>query len=182
MGTLAGVGHTLVSGHGFSRSFTEHGYIIGLVNVRADLSYQQGVRKLWSRSTRYDFYLPVFAMLGEQSILNKEIYADGSANDLLTFGYQERWAEYRYFPSMITGYFNGTNSTPLDAWHLAQEFSSLPTLNQTFIEDATKDILVRNLAAGSVANNQQFLADMFFDMKAARPMPMYSVPGSIDHF
>lgn len=182
MGTLAGVGTNLARGHGFSRAFTEHGHVIGLVNVRADLSYQQGIRKLWSRSTRYDFYFPVFAMLGEQAVLNKEIYSDGSANDALVFGYQERWAEYRYHPSMITGFFNSTNPTPLDAWHLSQKFASLPTLNGTFIQDSTYTQLQRAVAAGAAAANQQFLCDIFFDVKAARPMPMYSVPGLIDHF
>lgn len=182
MGTLSGIGAGIASGHGFSRSFTEHGHVLGFVNVRADLSYQQGVRKLWSRLTRYDFYMPVFAMLGEQSVLNREIFCDGSANDALTFGFNERWAEYRYFPSMITGYFNSTNATPLDAWHLSQKFASLPTLNQTFIEDDTKSVVQRAVAAGAAAANQQFLCDMFFDMQAARPMPMYSVPGLVDHF
>ncbi|WNK12996.1 MAG: major capsid protein [Microvirus sp.] len=182
MGTLAGVGTNLARNHGFSRAFTEHGYILGLVNVRSDMAYQQGIRKLWSRSTRYDFYFPVFAMLGEQAVLNREIYSDGSANDALVFGYQERWAEYRYFPSMITGFFNSTNPTPLDAWHLAEKFSVLPTLNAAFIADSTFNQVQRAVAAGAAATNQQFLCDIFFDMKAARPMPMYSVPGLIDHF
>lgn len=182
MGTLAGVGTNLARNHGFSRAFTEHGYILGLVNIRADLAYQQGIRKLWSRTTRYDFYFPVFAMLGEQSVLNKEIYCDGSANDALTFGYQERWAEYRYHPSLITGYFNSTNATPLDAWHLAQKFTALPALNSAFIQDSAASSVQRVVAAGAAAANQQFLCDIFFDQKVARPMPMYSVPGLIDHF
>ena len=182
LGTLAGVGTNLARGHGFSRAFTEHGYILGIVNVHADLAYQQGIRKMWSRSTRYDFYFPVFATLGEQAVLNKEIYSDGSANDALTFGYQERWAEYRYHPSMVTGYFNSTNPTPLDAWHLSAKFASLPTLNTTFIQDSADTVVQRAVSAGALANNQQFLADVFFDVKVARPMPMYSVPGLIDHF
>jgi len=182
LGTLAGIGTNLARGHGFSRAFTEHGYILGLINVRADVAYQQGIRKLWSRSTRYDFYFPVFATLGEQAILNKEIYSDGSANDNAAFGYQERWAEYRYHPSMVTAYFNSTNSTPLDAWHLAQKFTALPVLDTTFITDASASSVTRVVAAGAAANSQQFLLDIFFDCKAARPMPMYSVPGLIDHF
>jgi len=182
LGTLAGIGTNLARGHGFSRAFTEHGHILGIVSVRADLAYQQGIRKLWSRSTRYDFYFPVFAMLGEQAILNKEIFADGSAADLTAWGYQERWAEYRYHPSMVTNMFNSTNATPLDAWHLAQEFAVRPTLNETFIRDATRDVVTRAVAAGAAAIHQQFLCDLFFDVKAARPMPMYSVPGLIDHF
>ena len=182
LGTLAGVGTNLARGHGFSRAFTEHGYILGLVNVRGDIAYQQGIRKLWSRSTRYDFYFPVFAALGEQAVLNKEIYSDGSANDAAVFGYQERWAEYRYHPSMITGYFNSTNPTPLDAWHLSQKFTALPTLASTFITDGSDLTVQRVVAAGAGAGGQQFLCDIFFDVKAARPMPMYSVPGLIDHF
>lgn len=180
VGTLAAMGSVVAGGHGFTQSFTEHGMIIGLVSVRADLTYQQGLRRMWSRSTRYDFYFPAFAMLGEQAILNKEIYCDGSANDDLVFGYQERWAEYRYNPSEITGLFRSTASGTIDAWHLAQKFTSLPTLNTTFIQDTPP--LSRILAVGASANGQQFLFDAFFDVKAARPMPMYSVPGLIDHF
>jgi len=182
IGSLGGVAVAVHNVHGFSQSFTEHGIILGMVNVRADITYQQGIRRMWSRSTRYDYYWPAFAMLGEQAILNKELYCDGSANDLLVFGYQERWAEYRYHPSKITGAYNSTFSTPLDAWHLAQEFASLPTLNQTFIEDGTEATLRRALALGAAADNQQFIADFFFDITAARPLPMYSVPGMMDHF
>ncbi|WNK13983.1 MAG: major capsid protein [Microvirus sp.] len=182
MGTLAGIGTNLAQNHGFSRSFTEHGHIIGLINIRADLNYQQGVRRMWSRSTRYDFYFPVFAMLGEQAVLNKEIYSDGSANDALVFGYQERWAEYRYHPSIISGYFNSTSPTPLDAWHFAEKFTALPGLNNAFITDPTVVTMQRVAALGATSVGQQFLCDMFFDVKAARPMPLYSVPGLIDHF
>ncbi|AKI26936.1 major capsid protein VP1 [Gokushovirinae Fen7875_21] len=179
-GNLAAFGHYLAPNHGFTQSFTEHGHIIGLVAVRADLTYQQGMRKMWSRLTRYDFYFPVFAMLGEQAVLNKEIYCDGSANDTAVFGYQERWAEYRYNPSQITGLFRSTYATPLDAWHYAQKFTSLPTLASTFIQDTPP--LSRNLAVGAGANGQQLLLDAFFNMQVARPLPMYSVPGLIDHF
>lgn len=182
LGTLAGIGTNLAHGHGFSQSFTEHGYILGLINIRADLNYQQGVRKLWSRSTRYDFFFPVFSMLGEQAVLNKEIYADGSVNDNNVFGYQERWAEYRYHPPMITGKFNSTAPTPLDAWHLAEKFTALPTLGGPFITDPTVITFQRVAALGASSVGQQFLVDMFFDCKAARPMPLYSVPGLIDHF
>lgn len=179
LGTLGGMG-TSISQHGFSQSFTEHGYILGIVNVRADLTYQQGLRKLWSRSTRYDFYFPAFAMLGEQTILNREIYADGSANDALVFGYQERWSEYRYSPSQITGLFKSTSAGTIDPWHAAQRFTVLPTLNATFIEDTPP--LSRVLAVGASANGQQILFDSVFSMHLTRPMPMYSVPGLIDHF
>ena len=125
----------VVAKTGFSQSFVEHGYVFGLLSVRANLTYQQGLARHWSRLTRYDFYMPVFAMLGEQAVLNKEIYCDGSANDANVFGYQERWAEYRYMPSQITGLFRSTASGTLDGWHLAQKFASLPSLNTTFIQD-----------------------------------------------
>lgn len=180
MGQLSAMGTAIANGHGFTQSFTEHGYIIGLVAVRADLTYQQGMRKMWSRNTRYDFYFPAFAMLGEQTVLNKEIYVRGDANDDLVFGYQERWAEYRYNPSMITGLFRSTSAGTIDPWHLAQKFTSLPTLNATFIADTPP--LSRVLAVGASANGQQLICDAVFDNVAARPMPMYSVPGLIDHF
>ena len=180
LGNLAAMGTALAHGHGFTQSFTEHGVIIGLVSVRADLTYQQGLRKMWNRSTRYDFYFPAFAMLGEQTVLNREIYCDGSANDANVFGYQERWAEYRYNPSQISGLFKSTSAGTIDPWHLAQKFTSLPTLNSTFIQDTPP--VSRIVAVGAAANGQQFLLDTFFDIKAARPLPMYSVPGLIDHF
>lgn len=180
LGNLAAIGTMLAHGHGFSQSFTEHGYVIGMVMVRADLSYQQGIRKMWSRSTRYDFYFPAFAMLGEQAVLNKEIYADGSATDAQVFGYQERWAEYRHSPSKITGLFRSTSAGTLDAWHLSQKFTAVPTLGTTFIEETPP--LSRVLAVGAGANGAQMIFDSFFDMRVARPMPLYSVPGLIDHF
>lgn len=180
LGQLGAMGTALSHGHGFTQSFTEHGMIIGLVSVRADLTYQQGLRRMWSRSTRYDFYLPAFAHLGEQSILNKEIYCDGSANDANVFGYQERWAEYRYNPSEITGLFRSTAAGSIDGWHAAQEFGSLPTLNDSFIQDTPP--VSRIVAVGASANGQQLIADMFFNIRAARPMPMYSTPGLLDHF
>ena len=180
LGNLAAMGTALASGHGFTYHAQEHGYIIGLVSVRADLTYQQGLNKMWSRSTRYDFYFPVFAHLGEQAVLNKEIYVQGTSADNDVFGYQERWAEYRYKPSQITGLFKSTSAGTIDAWHYAQKFTSLPTLNTTFIQETPP--IDRTTAVGSAANGQQFLMDAFFDCKMARPMPMYSVPGLIDHF
>lgn len=180
LGTLGGVGAGVARNHGFTQSFTEHGYIIGIANVRADLTYQQGLRKLWSRATRYDYYMPAFAMLGEQAILNKEIYIDGSANDNNVFGYQERWAEYRYLPSQITGLFRSTSAGTIDPWHLAQRFTGLPTLNTTFIQDTPP--VSRVVAVGAAANGQQLIFDSFFNTRLARPMPLYSVPGMIDHF
>uniref|UniRef100_UPI00404752BA major capsid protein n=1 Tax=Flavobacterium sp. TaxID=239 RepID=UPI00404752BA len=179
-GNLAAFGTALAYGHGFTYSSTEHGLIIGMVAVRADLTYQQGLQRMWSRSTRYDFYFPAFATLGEQAVLNKEIYVTGTATDDDVFGYQERWAEYRYKPSQITGLFRSTAAGTLDAWHLAQNFGSLPTLNDEFIQDQPP--VDRVVAVGAAANGQQFLLDAFFDVKQARPMPLYSVPGLIDHF
>jgi hypothetical protein len=180
LGNLAAMGTALAMGHGFTQSFTEHGIVLGLVSVRADLTYQQGMRRMWSRRTRYDFYFPVFAHLGEQAVLNKEIYTTGTSSDDDVFGYQERWAEYRYLPAQITSLFRSTASGTLDAWHLAQNFATLPTLSETFIEDTPP--VDRVLAIGAGANGQQFIFDSFFDIRAARPMPLYSVPGLIDHF
>ncbi len=179
-GNLAAFGTALAYNHGFTYNATEHGVLIGLVSVRADLTYQQGLPRMWSRSTRYDFYFPAFATLGEQAVLNKEIYCTGTATDDEVFGYQERWAEYRYKPSQITGYFRSTAAGTLDAWHLAQEFGTLPALNDEFIEDTPP--VERVVAIGAEANGKQFLFDAFFNVRQARPMPLYSVPGLIDHF
>ncbi|WNK14535.1 MAG: major capsid protein [Microvirus sp.] len=177
LGQLAAMGTLVSNNNNFRYSVLEHGYIIGLISVRSDLTYQQGVRKLWNRSTRYDFYMPEFAMLGEQAVLNRELYARGDANDLLAFGFQERWAEYRYFPNLITGQFRSTTATPLDIWHLAQNFTSLPTLNSTFIQENPP---INRVVA--VPSQPQFLLDIFMNVDTVRPLPMYSVPGLIDHF
>ena len=181
LGNLAAMGTALAHNHGFTQSFTEHGVIIGLVSVRADLTYQQGLHKMWSRSTRYDFYFPAFATLGEQAVLNQEIYVTGTtAQDQAVFGYQERWAEYRYNPSRISSLFRSTAAGTIDPWHLAEKFTSLPTLSSSFI--VSNPPVSRVVAVGAAANGQQFIFDSFFDVKKARPMPMYSVPGLIDHF
>jgi len=180
LANLAAIGTTLANRHGFTQSFVEHGVVIGLVSVRADLTYQQGLARMWSRQTRYDFYFPAFAHLGEQAILNKEIYVKGTSSDNDVFGYQERWAEYRYNPSRVSGYFRSTSAGTLDAWHLAQKFDTTPTLANTFIQENVP--LERAIAVGSNANGKQFIFDSFFEVKKARPMPMYSVPGLIDHF
>lgn len=163
---------------GFTKSFTEHCVLIGLVNVRADLNYQQGLHRMFSRQTRWDFYWPALSHIGEQSVLNKEIYAQNDANDDLVFGYQERFAEYRYKPSLITGQFRSSDPNTLDFWHLAQNFSSLPVLDDTFIQETPP--LDRVLAV--TANTPQMIFDSYFKIKCARPMPVYSVPGLIDHF
>lgn len=178
-GNLAafGLASSTSAKHGFTKSFVEHGIIIGLLNVRADLTYQQGIPRMFSRRTRFDFYWPVLAHLGEQAILNKEIYAQGTAVDNDVFGYQERYAEYRYFPSMITGKLRSTDPQSLDVWHLSQKFDNLPTLSAQFIEDNPP--VSRILA---VQNEPQFIIDSFIEMKCARPMPVYGVPGLVDHF
>lgn len=162
--------------HRFSYMAKEHGYIIGLAHVGADLTYQQGLHRMWTRQTRFDFYWPTFANLGEQAVRNDEIYATGvTAQDTATFGYQERWAEYRYRPSMITGLFRSTSAGTIDPWHLAQKFTALPTLATTFIQDTPP--LARALAAGAAADNLQILFDCMFDINCTRPIPTYSVPG-----
>lgn len=176
-GNLAAFGLTSSKIHGFTKSFVEHGYIIGLVNVRADLTYQQGLQRLWSRQTRFDFYWPALAHLGEQAVLNKEIYATGTSSDDDVFGYQERYAEYRYYPSQITGKFRSTYAQPLDMWHLSQKFDNLPTLSSQFIEDNPP---VSRVIA--VQDEPQFLLDTYFNLNCVRPMPVYSVPGLVDHF
>lgn len=180
LGNLGAMGTGVVNGHGFSHSFVEHGMIIGLVNIRADLTYQQGLHRMWSRKTRYDFYFPVFAHLGEQAILNKEIYVTGNEEqDNAVFGYQEHWAELRYKTSMTTSRFRSTAANTLDGWHLAQKFANLPTLNSQFIQENPP--MDRILAVGSQALGSQFYFDAFFDVKQARCMPLYSVPGLMDH-
>lgn len=178
-GNLAafGLASSTSAKHGFTKSFVEHGIIIGLLNVRADLTYQQGIPRMFSRRTRFDFYWPVLAHLGEQAILNKEIYAQGTDKDDEVFGYQERYAEYRYFPSMITGKLRSTDPQSLDVWHLSQKFDNLPTLSAEFIQDNPP---VNRILA--VQDEPQFIIDSYIDMKCARPMPVYGVPGLVDHF
>lgn len=176
-GNLAGYGTATAHGNGFTMSFTEHCIIMGIVSVRADLTYQQGISRMFSRKTRFDFYWPALAHIGEQAVLNKEIFADGSANDENVFSYQERYAEYRYKPSIITGKFRSTDPQSLDAWHLSQEFATCPVLDDTFIsEHPPVDRVV------AVTSEPQFLFDSYFSMHCARPMPVYGVPGLIDHF
>jgi len=177
VGDLAAIGTASVSGHGFSKSFVEHGIVMGLMSVRADLTYQKGLRRELSKSTRYDIYWPSLAHLGEQEILNKEIYCDGTANDDLVFGYQERYAEYRYKPSQISALFQSQATSSLDAWHLSQDFATLPTLGQTFIEENPPiDRCIQ------VNTEPHFIVDTYINLKCARPMPTFGVPGMIDHF
>lgn len=179
-GNLAAYGTSTVTGHGFSKAFTEHGIILGMVSIRADLNYQQGLNKRWSRSTKYDYFWPALAMIGEQAVLNQEIYCQGTAGgaaDAGVFGYQERYGEYRYKPSVVTGKLRSNSAQPLDTWHLAQSFASLPTLSSTFIEDNPP--IARVVAVPSEPN---FIGDFWFNLRCARPMPVYGVPGLIDHF
>lgn len=176
-GNLSAYGTSLLGGHGFSKSFTEHSIILGFVSVRADLNYQQGLNRMWSRRSKFDFYWPALAMIGEQSVLNKEIYTQGTAADEEVFGYQERFAEYRYKPSIITGVMRSQAPQSLDTWHLAQDFASLPALNAAFIED--RPPIERVIA---VTSEPQFIFDCYHQLRCARPMPVYGVPGLIDHF
>jgi len=176
-GNLSAMGTATLDQIGFTKSFTEHSTILCLINVRADLTYQQGLNRMWSRNTRYDFYWPALANIGEQSVLNKEIYFQGTSADDETFGYQERYAEYRYKPSLITGQFRSNATTTLDAWHLSQDFASLPALNASFIEDNPP---VDRVIA--VPSEPEFLFDGYFSMNCVRPMPLYGVPGMVDHF
>lgn len=177
LGGIHSYGTIGFSDHGFSKSFVEHGFVIGLVSVRADLTYQQGIHRRFLKSTRYDIYWPSLAHLGEQAVTNAEIYYQNTSADDLVFGYQERYAEYRYNPSMITGTFRSTAASPLDVWHLSQEFSSLPTLGDTFIKETPP--VDRIVAAPS---EPHFILDTYTSLKCARPMPVYGVPGMIDHF
>ena len=177
-GNLAAVGVSTLSGHGFTKSFTEHVVLIGLISVRADLTYQQGLNRMFSRQTRFDFFWPALSHIGEQTVLQGEIFTSGIvAENETVFGYQERFAEYRYKPSVITGQFRSNYTTPLDTWHLAQDFAAAPTLNADFIED---DPPIDRVIA--VTSEPHFLFDSYFELRCARPMPIYGVPGMIDHF
>lgn len=177
-GNLSAYGVTAAKFHGFTKSFVEHGYIIGFVCARADLTYQQGINKMWLRSTVYDFYWPTFAHLGEQAIELREIYAQGSEADTTVFGYQERYAEYRYKPSQITGKFRSSVvNGSLDKWHLSQFFNSAPTLNEEFIiENPPIERII------AVPSEPEFLLDIGFRYTTVRPMPMFGTPGLVDHF
>lgn len=177
-GDMAAFAYGGDTGIGFTQSFSEHGILLGLVSGRADISYQEGIHRDFLRSTRWDFFWPALAHLGEQAVTNAEIYAQGTSADDDVFGYQERYAEYRYKPSLITGQMRSQHSTSTDVWHTAQEFGSLPTLNQTFIEETPP--ISRLLAAGSTTH--EIIMDAWFEYKHVRPMPTYSVPGLVDHF
>ena len=176
LGEQAGIGTAAVYDHGFSGSFVEHGYVIGLVNVRADITYQQGINRMWFRRSRFEFYWPGLNGLSEQAIQSREIYADGSTDDTTTFGYQERWSEYKWKPSRTSGHMRSSSATPLDYWHFGEEFGSRPFLNSTFIVDSSATSVERALQVASFASDQ-FLLDALFEERMVRAMPMYSLPG-----
>nr|QJB19030.1 MAG: major capsid protein [Microvirus sp.] len=177
-GNLAAIGTAAINGHGFTTSFTEHCVVIGLVSVRADLTYQQGLDRMWSRKTRFDYYWPALSHIGEQAVLQQEIFATGvPVDDEKVFGYQERYAEYRYKPSRITGEFRSSFPQSLDAWHLSQDFATAPVLDSDFIEENPP--IDRVIA---VSSEPHFLFDSYIKFRCARPMPVYGVPGLIDHF
>ena len=163
----------------FTYSATEHCYILGLACVRTDHSYQQGIERMWSRKRRFDFYYPALANIGETAILNKEIFAQGSAADDLAFGYQEAWAEYRYKPNRISGAFRSTYEQSLDVWHYGDDYSELPTLSASWMAETSKNV-DRTLSVPSTIEDQMIF-DFYVKLKCARPMPIYSVPGLIDH-
>ncbi len=178
-GTVVGMSQTTDSHADFIKSFTEHGFIIGVMVARYDHTYQQGLDRLWSRKDRFDYYWPVFANIGEQAVKNKEIYAQGNAEDDQVFGYQEAWADYRYKPNRVTGEMRSAYAQSLDVWHLADDYASRPSLSDSWIRE-DKSNIDRVLAVTS-ANSNQFFADIYVQNRATRPMPMYSVPGLIDH-
>jgi hypothetical protein len=176
-GNLSAIGTTVLSGHSFTKSFTEHTIVIGMVSVRTDLTYQQGLNRMFSRETIYDYYWPTLSTIGEQAVRNQEIYAQGTSADLDTFGYQERYAEYRYKPSSVTGKFRSNATGSLESWHYAQEYASLPLLGDSWIQ-VTDTNVQRTLA---VASEPQFIFDSLFKLRCTRPMPVNSIPGGT-HF
>ena len=178
-GNTAAYSLTGDSSDSFTKSFTEHGYLYCFVCVRNENTYQQGVERMWSRKRRFDFYWPALANISEQAILNKEIYANGTSQDDEVFGYQEPWAEYRYKPSRVSGAFRSNYAQSLDSWHYADYYDSLPVLSDSFIR-SSKNNVDRTLAVQS-STEDQFIADFYFTIKSVRPMPVYSVPGLIDH-
>lgn len=156
-------------------SATEHGYVLGLAAIRVDHSYQQGLSRLWTRSTRFSYYDPMLANLGEQAVLNQEIYAQGKPQDEEVFGYQEAWADYRYRTNMVTSEMRSTYAQTLDAWHYADKYGTLPTLSSSWIKEGTENI-DRTLAVQS-SNSHQFICNFYYEQAWTRPMPIYSVPG-----
>ena len=178
-GTVVGMSQTTDTNSDFTKSFTEHGFIIGVMVARYDHTYQQGLDRLWSRKDKFDFYWPVFANIGEQAIKNKELYAQGTAEDDEVFGYQEAWAEYRYKPNRVTGEMRSSYAQSLDVWHLADDYSKLPSLSAEWIQEDSST--VNRVLAASDNLAAQFFADIYVKNLCTRPMPMFSIPGLIDH-
>lgn len=178
-GTTTAYSLTTDSHSEFTKSFVEHGFILGLMVARYDHTYQQGLERFWSRKDRFDYYWPVFANIGEQAVLNREIYAQGSAEDDEVFGYQEAWADYRYRPSRVTGEMRSSYAQSLDVWHLADYYEQLPSLSDAWIREDSKT--VNRVLAVSDQLSAQLFCDIFVRCLATRPMPLYSIPGLIDH-
>lgn len=166
--------------HGdFMKSFVEHGFVIGVMVARYDHTYQQGIERFWSRKSRFDYYWPVLANIGEQAVLNKEIYAQGNAQDNEVFGYQEAWADYRYKPNRVAGEMRSAYAQSLDVWHLGDDYSQLPKLSDQWIREDKAN--VNRVIAVSDQNANQLFADIYIQNRTTRPMPLYSIPGLIDH-
>lgn len=176
-GNTAAVSVTPYNGSMFTKSFEEHGFVIGVCCIRHDHTYQQGLERMWSRKTNLDFYYPVFANLGEQAILKKELYLTGTDTDEQAFGYQEAWAEYRMKPNRISGKFRSNAQGTLDSWHYGDNYTTTPSLSQAWMKEGDSEIQ-RTLA---VNNEPQFIMDTIIDNTSVRPMPMYSIPGLVDH-
>jgi len=174
LGEQAAVATAVVGSHGFSGSFSEHGWIIGLANVRTDFAVQRGVNRMWFRRTVFDHYFPAWAHLAEQPVFSRELWCDGNAGDETVWGFQERWSEYRQKPNMITGNFQSWQATPLDMWHFAPHYAARPALNATFIND---DPPIDRALQVAAFLNQEVLIDMEFKLLWVRPLPMFSIPG-----
>ena len=182
LGNAGAISKTVDSFDGFTKSFTEHGYLIGVCCARTDHTYQQGINRLWTRRNRFDFYYPELANIGEQPILNKEIYVQGTDEDEEVFGYQEAWAEYRYRPSYVTGALRSQYDQSLDAWHYGDYYTSLPRLSAGWIAEPLENVNRTLAVQGTDRNHDQLIIDFYFDLTCTRPMPVYSVPGLVDHF
>lgn len=178
-GNTAAYSLTTDSHSDFTKSFVEHGFVIGLMVARYDHTYQQGIERFWSRRDRLDYYWPVFANLGEMAVFNKEIYAQGTSEDDEVFGYQEAWADYRYRPSRVTGEMRSSYAQSLDVWHLADDYSKLPSLSDSWIREDSATVNRVIAVSDSLAN--QIFCDIYIRCLATRAMPLYSVPGLVDH-
>lgn len=179
-GNVAAMSVTGFGKSAFTKSFEEHGFVIGVCCVRHDHTYQQGLERMFSRKNKLDYYFPVFANLGEQAVLKKELYAQGTETDNEAFGYQEAWADYRMKPNRICGAFRSNATGTLDSWHYGDNYTNTPALSQEWMKEGSKEI-ARTLAVEDTVNEPQFIADFLVKNTTVRPMPMYSVPGLIDH-